>query len=230
MNPKTSVSITFLGSINPQISHLSDTILFFSFSSQIFKWVDDAPSFLWVDDAPSFLCVGGILNSSPPPFNHPIRVSMNAIILILWGLVKMVSFLFNFCGFVENGEKDSLPSFREFKWDELKAATNGFSSDNIVSEHGEKAPNVVYKGVLENERWIAVKRFNRSAWPDSRQFLVSMFVDVVRVVVVLSLFGLLVHLLFLLKWNFILCLSSIACHFSLWLLIKFVVSRCIYLM
>ncbi|KAK6152495.1 hypothetical protein DH2020_015130 [Rehmannia glutinosa] len=72
---------------------------------------------------------------------------------------------------LENGEKDSLPSFREFSWDELKAATNGFSPDNIVSEHGEKAPNVVYKGLLENERWIAVKRFNKSAWPDSRQFL-----------------------------------------------------------
>ncbi|KAL0333239.1 UNVERIFIED_CONTAM: Serine/threonine-protein kinase BSK5 [Sesamum angustifolium] len=53
---------------------------------------------------------------------------------------------------LENGEKDSLPSFREFSWDELKAAT-------------------IYKGLLENERWIAVKRFNKSAWPDSRQFL-----------------------------------------------------------
>ncbi|KAK4480991.1 hypothetical protein RD792_011859 [Penstemon davidsonii] len=72
---------------------------------------------------------------------------------------------------LENGEKNPLPSFREFKWEELKIATNGFSSDNIVSEHGEKAPNVVYKGLLENEKWIAVKRFNKSAWPDSRQFL-----------------------------------------------------------
>ncbi|KAK4418996.1 Serine/threonine-protein kinase BSK5 [Sesamum alatum] len=72
---------------------------------------------------------------------------------------------------LENGEKDSLPNFREFSWEELKAATNGFSPDNIVSEHGEKAPNVVYKGFLENEGWIAVKRFNKSAWPDSRQFL-----------------------------------------------------------
>ncbi|MBA0563889.1 hypothetical protein Golob_008851, partial [Gossypium lobatum] len=34
-----------------------------------------------------------------------------------------------------------------------------------------KAPNVVYKGKLENQRRIAVKRFNRSAWPDARQFL-----------------------------------------------------------
>lgn len=66
-----------------------------------------------------------------------------------------------------------MPIFREFSWEELKAATKGFSSDNIVSEHGEKAPNVVYKGFLESEGWIAVKRFNKSAWPDSRQFIVS---------------------------------------------------------
>lgn len=66
-----------------------------------------------------------------------------------------------------------MPGFREFSWEELKSATHGFSSDNIVSEHGEKAPNVVYKGYLENEGWIAVKRFNKSAWPDSRQFIVS---------------------------------------------------------
>ncbi|KAL8517408.1 hypothetical protein ACS0TY_015591 [Phlomoides rotata] len=71
----------------------------------------------------------------------------------------------------ENGDKNSFPSFREFSWEELKAATKGFSSDNIVSEHGEKAPNVVYKGFLENEGWVAVKRFNKSAWPDSRQFV-----------------------------------------------------------
>ncbi|CAA2964613.1 probable serine threonine- kinase At5g41260 [Olea europaea subsp. europaea] len=72
---------------------------------------------------------------------------------------------------LENGEKNALPSFTEFSWEELKNATNGFSSENIVSEHGEKAPNVVYKGLLENDRWIAVKRFNKSAWPDSRQFI-----------------------------------------------------------
>ncbi|XP_047316451.1 serine/threonine-protein kinase BSK5-like [Impatiens glandulifera] len=74
---------------------------------------------------------------------------------------------------LENGDKNdknSLPSFSEFTLEDLRIATNGFSSENIVSEHGEKAPNVVYKGKLENERWIAVKRFNKSAWPDSRQF------------------------------------------------------------
>ncbi|KVH91869.1 Protein kinase, catalytic domain-containing protein [Cynara cardunculus var. scolymus] len=53
----------------------------------------------------------------------------------------------------------------------LRTATSGFAVENIVSEHGEKAPNVVYKGKLENQRRIAVKRFNRAAWPDSRQFL-----------------------------------------------------------
>ncbi|XP_019228168.1 PREDICTED: probable serine/threonine-protein kinase At5g41260 [Nicotiana attenuata] len=29
----------------------------------------------------------------------------------------------------------------------------------------------IYKGLLENGRWVVVKRFNRSAWSDSRQFL-----------------------------------------------------------
>ncbi|XP_044494762.1 serine/threonine-protein kinase BSK3-like [Mangifera indica] len=75
---------------------------------------------------------------------------------------------------VENHEKseaDCLPSFREFTLEQLKNATSGFAVENIVSEHGEKAPNVVYKGKLENQRRIAVKRFNRMAWPDSLQFL-----------------------------------------------------------
>ncbi|KAL5580865.1 hypothetical protein UlMin_013307 [Ulmus minor] len=73
----------------------------------------------------------------------------------------------------ENGSNsgDSLPAFSEFSLDQLRAATSGFSSENIVSEHGEKAPNVVYKGKMEDDRLIAVKRFNRSAWPDTRQFL-----------------------------------------------------------
>lgn len=71
----------------------------------------------------------------------------------------------------EKSEVSDLPVFREFTIEQLKIATSGFAVENIVSEHGEKAPNVVYKGKLENQRRIAVKRFNRSAWPDSRQFL-----------------------------------------------------------
>ncbi|XP_024023826.1 probable serine/threonine-protein kinase BSK3 isoform X1 [Morus notabilis] len=73
----------------------------------------------------------------------------------------------------ENGSKneESLPGFREFSLEQLRAATSGFSPENIVSEHGEKAPNVVYRGKLEDDHWVAVKRFNKSAWPDARQFL-----------------------------------------------------------
>lgn len=71
-----------------------------------------------------------------------------------------------------NSEVDDIPAFREFTFEQLKNATSGFAVENIVSEHGEKAPNVVYKGKLENQRRIAVKRFNRMAWPDARQFLV----------------------------------------------------------
>lgn len=75
----------------------------------------------------------------------------------------------------EISELDHLPAFREFTFDQLKNATSGFAVENIVSEHGEKAPNVVYKGKLESQMRIAVKRFNRMAWPDVRQFLVDYF-------------------------------------------------------
>ncbi|XP_057502951.1 serine/threonine-protein kinase BSK1-like [Actinidia eriantha] len=63
-----------------------------------------------------------------------------------------------------------VPVFSEFSLSDLKAATNNFSSDFIVSESGEKAPNVVYKGRLQNRRWIAVKKFTKTAWPDTKQF------------------------------------------------------------
>ncbi|GKB57213.1 probable serine/threonine-protein kinase BSK3 [Tanacetum coccineum] len=56
------------------------------------------------------------------------------------------------------------------KLEEIRNATDGFSVENVVSEHGEKAPNVVYKGKI-GDCFIAVKRFNKSAWPDTRQFL-----------------------------------------------------------
>lgn len=63
-----------------------------------------------------------------------------------------------------------VPAFSEFSFADLKAATNGFSSENIVSESGEKAPNLVYKGRLQSRRWIAVKKFTKTAWPDPKQF------------------------------------------------------------
>lgn len=68
---------------------------------------------------------------------------------------------------------NGVPAFAEFSLADLKAATNGFSSDNIVSESGEKASNVVYRGRLQNRRWIAVKKFGKMAWPDPKQFAVS---------------------------------------------------------
>ncbi|GFP86948.1 probable serine/threonine-protein kinase at4g35230 [Phtheirospermum japonicum] len=64
----------------------------------------------------------------------------------------------------------SAAGFAEFSLAELKSATNNFSSDSIVSESGEKAPNVVYEGRLVNQRWIAVKKFTKMAWPDPKQF------------------------------------------------------------
>ncbi|KAJ4732934.1 kinase with tetratricopeptide repeat domain-containing protein [Rhynchospora pubera] len=63
-----------------------------------------------------------------------------------------------------------VPSFAEFTLSELKAATNGFAAENIVSESGDKAPNVVYKGKLPNRISIAVKKFPKMAWPDPKQF------------------------------------------------------------
>lgn len=63
-----------------------------------------------------------------------------------------------------------VPAFSEFSLSDLKAATNNFSSEFIVSESGEKAPNVVYKGRLQNRRWIAIKKFSKMAWPDPKQF------------------------------------------------------------
>ncbi|KAL2541122.1 Protein kinase protein with tetratricopeptide repeat domain [Abeliophyllum distichum] len=72
----------------------------------------------------------------------------------------------------EEKETVKLSGFRKFRLEELKAATSGFSVDRIVSEDGENAPNVVYKGhLVVDGGWIAVKRFNKSDWPDSRQFL-----------------------------------------------------------
>lgn len=74
----------------------------------------------------------------------------------------------------ENGkraEPESVPTFREYTLESLKAATKGFNAELIVSESGEKAPNSVYKGKLD-QKLIAVKRFPFSAWPDAKGFAV----------------------------------------------------------
>ncbi|XP_028105724.1 serine/threonine-protein kinase BSK3-like [Camellia sinensis] len=74
---------------------------------------------------------------------------------------------------VENEEEEvsDLPAFREFTLEQLKKATSCFAVENIVSENGEKAPNVVCKGKLENQQRIAVKRFKKTVWPNAKQFL-----------------------------------------------------------
>ncbi|PKA66267.1 putative serine/threonine-protein kinase [Apostasia shenzhenica] len=73
----------------------------------------------------------------------------------------------------ESEEQDRAPAFREFSLAELRSATKGFSSELIVSESGEKAPNVVYRGKLDGGRLIAIKRFSRQSWPDAQQFVVE---------------------------------------------------------
>ncbi|CAK9140045.1 unnamed protein product [Ilex paraguariensis] len=68
-------------------------------------------------------------------------------------------------------DQDQVPSFKEFSLTDLRAATNGFSSELIVSESGEKAPNVVYRGKLRSNRLVAIKRFSKQSWPDPQQFV-----------------------------------------------------------
>ncbi|ESQ40110.1 hypothetical protein EUTSA_v10013351mg [Eutrema salsugineum] len=60
--------------------------------------------------------------------------------------------------------------FRELSLEELRIATDGFSGGNIVSEHNDWVPNIVYKGRLGDGRRIAVKRFQRLSWPDPLEF------------------------------------------------------------
>lgn len=73
----------------------------------------------------------------------------------------------------EGGQVQQVPAFKEYSLSELRKATNGFCTDFIVSESGEKAPNVVYRGILDNNHLVAVKRFSKLAWPDAQQFVVE---------------------------------------------------------
>ncbi|KAG9152255.1 hypothetical protein Leryth_023428 [Lithospermum erythrorhizon] len=71
----------------------------------------------------------------------------------------------------EQVDQDQVPAFKEYSLVELRAATNGFNSELIVSESGERAPNVVYKGKLKSNRLVAIKRFSKQSWPDQQQFV-----------------------------------------------------------
>ncbi|GAU50786.1 hypothetical protein TSUD_192220 [Trifolium subterraneum] len=56
-------------------------------------------------------------------------------------------------------EVSNWPRFCKFTLEQLKNVTSGFAVESIVSEHGEKAPNVVSKGKLENQMRIDLKQF-----------------------------------------------------------------------
>ncbi|KAI3711243.1 hypothetical protein L2E82_41193 [Cichorium intybus] len=71
----------------------------------------------------------------------------------------------------QQDQDQGVPAFKEFELTELRAATNGFSSELIVSESGEKAPNVVYRGKLRSNKVVAIKRFSKLSWPDPQQFV-----------------------------------------------------------
>ncbi|KAL0728748.1 hypothetical protein Bca4012_024841 [Brassica carinata] len=62
-------------------------------------------------------------------------------------------------------------TFREFSLEQLRVATDGFSVGNIVSEHNDWVPNIVYKGKLGDGRLIAVKWLQRLSWPDPFEFI-----------------------------------------------------------
>ena len=83
----------------------------------------------------------------------------------------------------DNSNKDregsSCPRFREFTLEELNVATDGFSADNIVSEHNEKVPNIVYEGTLDDGKKIAVKRFQKLSWPDASEFVVRPYLLII---------------------------------------------------
>lgn len=78
-------------------------------------------------------------------------------------------------GLGQQDQEQVVPAFKEFELTELRAATNGFSSELIVSESGEKAPNVVYRGKLRSNKVVAIKRFSKLSWPDPQQFVVCIF-------------------------------------------------------
>ncbi|CAL4978880.1 unnamed protein product [Urochloa decumbens] len=63
------------------------------------------------------------------------------------------------------------PTLREFKFSELKAATNGFSDSNIIGRGGIAT---VYKGVLDDRSVIAIKKFRwapQLCWPHTHKQL-----------------------------------------------------------
>lgn len=69
----------------------------------------------------------------------------------------------------------------KFSFSDLNMATNNFGPENIVSETGDEASDIVYRGVLESHLGlIAIKKFKNMAWPDPKQFAVFDFICLKR--------------------------------------------------
>ncbi|RRT83228.1 hypothetical protein B296_00008241 [Ensete ventricosum] len=100
---------------------------------------------------------------SPPLLSFVLLVIL--LVILFWGWALEAN--------GDAGEQDQVPAFKEYGLAELRAATKGFSPEMIVSESGEKAPNVVYRGKLDGGRLVAVKRFSKQSWPDAQQFVVG---------------------------------------------------------
>ncbi|KAK6916793.1 Serine-threonine/tyrosine-protein kinase, catalytic domain [Dillenia turbinata] len=64
----------------------------------------------------------------------------------------------------------TLHVFCKFPFSDLKFATNNFHSSLIISKNYETTTNIVYKGRLRDQRWIAVKKYTSFAWPDRMVF------------------------------------------------------------
>ncbi|CAN8271298.1 unnamed protein product [Cochlearia groenlandica] len=66
-------------------------------------------------------------------------------------------------------EEDSL--LTKFSFSDLKNATNNFNLENIVSENVDEDSNIVYKGLLRNRGFVAIKILKNIAWPDPGKFV-----------------------------------------------------------
>eukprot|EP00271_Cylindrocystis_brebissonii_P022560 TRINITY_DN8727_c0_g1_i1.p1 TRINITY_DN8727_c0_g1~~TRINITY_DN8727_c0_g1_i1.p1 ORF type:complete len:705 (-),score=134.92 TRINITY_DN8727_c0_g1_i1:856-2970(-) len=60
---------------------------------------------------------------------------------------------------------------REFTWRELVKATDGFNTENIVSEGGRQAANIVFRGKLSSGKLVSVCKLSKREWQDEEHFV-----------------------------------------------------------
>lgn len=122
--------------------------------------------------------------SAPPPSSDLRRNCLPCLRSIFFDSSSRVERQAYKCSFsAENGgegEREPCPSFSftEFRLEQLEAATSGFSPENVVRDADRGVlgvpGDVVYRGELEDGRSVAVKRYERGAWPDPQGFLVRL--------------------------------------------------------